>query len=145
MARSQLAERPADRLLAPHGLAPPEPQLQHAALRVTARGWEPLPLPAPHGSGALVVARDLHAHDAVAEHTDGRAPRVPPTPALPAGAGWAARLQAERGEPDAPAMVPARSYRKILAADRALGREFCFGGARLAPRPAEPEEEPAAA
>ena len=36
-------------------LAPPEPQLQHAALRLTARGWETLPLPAPDGSGALVV------------------------------------------------------------------------------------------
>ena len=42
-------------------LAPPEPQLQHAALRLTARGWETLPLPAPDGSGALVVALDLHA------------------------------------------------------------------------------------
>ena len=40
-------------------LAPPEPQLQHAALRLTARGWETLPLPAPDGSGALVVALDL--------------------------------------------------------------------------------------
>src|SRR5713101_4964444 len=28
-------------------LAPPEPQLQHAALRLTARGWETAPLPAP--------------------------------------------------------------------------------------------------
>jgi len=27
-------------------LAPPEPQLQHAALRLTARGWETQPLPA---------------------------------------------------------------------------------------------------
>ena len=35
-------------------LAAPEPQLQHAALRLTARGWETLPLPAPDGSGALV-------------------------------------------------------------------------------------------
>ena len=41
-------------------LAPPEPQLQHAALRLTARGWETAPLPAPDGSGALVVALDLH-------------------------------------------------------------------------------------
>src|SRR3712207_966898 len=32
-------------------LAPPEPQLQHAALRLTARGWETQPLPAPDGSG----------------------------------------------------------------------------------------------
>ena len=46
-------------------LAPPEPQLQHAALRLTARGWETAPLPAPDGSGALVVALDLHLHEAV--------------------------------------------------------------------------------
>ena len=31
-------------------LAPPEPQLQHAALRLTARGWETAPLPAPGGA-----------------------------------------------------------------------------------------------
>ena len=42
-------------------LAPPEPQLQHAALRLSARGWETAALPAPDGSGALVVALDLHA------------------------------------------------------------------------------------
>ena len=42
-------------------LAPPEPQLQHTALRLTARGWETLPLPAPDGSGALVVALRLVA------------------------------------------------------------------------------------
>lgn len=47
----------------------PEPQLQHAALRLTARGWETPPLPAPDGSGALVVALDLHAHQAVVERT----------------------------------------------------------------------------
>ena len=64
-------------------LAPPEPQLQHAALRLTARGWETSPLPAPDGSGALVVALDLHAHDAVVEHTDGRAQRVPLIPDRP--------------------------------------------------------------
>jgi Family of unknown function (DUF5996) len=53
-------------------LAPPEPQLQHAALRLTARGWETLPLPAPDGSGVLVVTLDLRLHEAVAEHSDGR-------------------------------------------------------------------------
>jgi hypothetical protein len=53
-------------------LAPPEPQLQHAALRLTARGWETLALPAPDGSGALVVVLDLRTHEAVAEHSDGR-------------------------------------------------------------------------
>jgi hypothetical protein len=53
-------------------LAPPEPQLQHAALRLTARGWETLPLPAPDGSGAIVVALDLRRHEAIVEHTDGQ-------------------------------------------------------------------------
>jgi hypothetical protein len=66
-------------------LAPPEPQLQHAALRLTARGWETAPLPAPDGSGALVVLLDLHAHEAVAEHSDGRSARVPLTPDRPVG------------------------------------------------------------
>jgi len=67
-------------------LAPPEPQLQHAALRLSGRGWETLPLPAPDGSGALVVALDLHHHDAVVEHSDGRAHRVPLAPDRPVGA-----------------------------------------------------------
>ena len=48
-------------------LAPAEPQLQHAALRLTARGWETDPLPAPDGSGSLVVALDLVHHEAVVE------------------------------------------------------------------------------
>ena len=53
-------------------MAPPEPQLQHAALRLTARGWETLPLRAPDGSGALAAALDLQSHELVAEHSDGR-------------------------------------------------------------------------
>jgi hypothetical protein len=61
-------------------LAPPEPQLQHGALRLTARGWETEPLPAPDGSGALVAALDLHTHHAVVEHSDGRMLRVPLAP-----------------------------------------------------------------
>src|ERR1700716_3095814 len=61
-------------------LAPPEPQLQHAALRLSARGWGTLPLPAPDGSGALVVALDLRSHEAVAEHSDGSVRRVALTP-----------------------------------------------------------------
>jgi hypothetical protein len=64
-------------------LAPPEPQLQHAALRLTARGWETLPLPAPDGSGAVVVALDLRSHEAVAEHSAGGAHRVPLAPDRP--------------------------------------------------------------
>ncbi len=67
-------------------LAPPEPQLQHAALRLSARGWETASLPAPDGSGALVVLLDLHAHEAVAEHSDGRRFRTPLTPDRPVGA-----------------------------------------------------------
>ena len=67
-------------------LAPPEPELQHAALRLTARGWETLPLPAPDRSGSLVVVLDLRLHEAGVEHSDGRAERVPLTPHRPVGA-----------------------------------------------------------
>src|SRR4051794_34770643 len=67
-------------------LAPPEPQLQHSALRLSARGWETLALPAPDGSGSLVVALDLHANEAVAEHSDGRSRRIALTPDRPVGA-----------------------------------------------------------
>lgn len=66
-------------------LAPPEPQLQHAALRLTARGWETLPLPAPNGSGAFVAALHLHTHEALVEHGDGRVLRIPLTPHRPVG------------------------------------------------------------
>ena len=61
-------------------LAPPEPQLQHAALRLTARGWETALLPAPDTSGALVVALDLRSHEAIVEHSGGRAQRIALTP-----------------------------------------------------------------
>ncbi len=61
-------------------LAPPEPQLQHAALRVSARGWETLPLPARDGSGAFVAGLDLRAHEAFVEHTGGGGDRVALTP-----------------------------------------------------------------
>ena len=64
-------------------LAPPEPQLQHAALRLTARGWETLALPAPDGSGALVAALDLRTHEAVVEHSAGNETRVALTPNRP--------------------------------------------------------------
>ena len=77
-------------------LAPPEPQLQHAALRLTARGWESAPLPAPDGSGALVALLDLHAHEAVAEHSDGRVARISLTPNRPVGEVTRAMLSAVR-------------------------------------------------
>jgi len=66
-------------------LAPPEPELQHAALRLTARGWETLPLAAPDGSGAIVATLDLRTHEAVVEHTHRAPQRVPLTPDRPVG------------------------------------------------------------
>lgn len=67
-------------------LAPPEPQLQHSALRLTARGLETLPLPAPDGSGALIVTIDLRSHETFVEHSDGRIRRVALLPDRPVGA-----------------------------------------------------------
>jgi hypothetical protein len=64
-------------------LAPPEPQLQHAALRLTARGWETAALPAPDASGAIVAGLDLRTHEALVEHSDGREVRVPLAPHRP--------------------------------------------------------------
>src|ERR1700712_4550417 len=67
-------------------LAPPEPQLQHTALRLSARGWETQPLPAPDGSGSLVAALDLRTYEALVEHSDGRVERIPLTPDRSVGA-----------------------------------------------------------
>jgi hypothetical protein len=64
-------------------LAPPQPQLQHAALQLTPRGWETHALPAPDGSGSIVAALDLHSHEAVLEHSDGEAVRLQLTPNRP--------------------------------------------------------------
>jgi hypothetical protein len=66
-------------------LAPPEPELQHTALRLTARGWETSPLPAPDGSGAIVAALDLRTHEAVVEHTARGTRRLALTPDRPVG------------------------------------------------------------
>jgi hypothetical protein len=78
-------------------LAPPEPQLQHAALRLNPRGWETLPLPAPDESGALAVALDLHTHEALVEHSDGRVARIPLTPDRPVAEVTRDVLDAVRG------------------------------------------------
>ena len=78
-------------------LAPPEPQLQHAALRLTARGWETYPLPAPDGSGAFVAALDLRAHHAVVEHSGGTERRVALAPDRPVGEVTRELLDAVRG------------------------------------------------
>jgi hypothetical protein len=91
-------------------LAPPEPQLQHAALRLTARGWETASLPAPDGSGSLVVALDLRSHEAVVEHSDRRTQRVALTPDRPVG----------------------EVTREVLAAVARVG-----GAVRINPRPQE--------
>ncbi len=77
-------------------LAPPEPQLQHAALRLSARGWETAPLRAPDGSGALVAVLDLRTHEALVEHTGGGVRRVPLTPHRPVGEVTREVLQAVR-------------------------------------------------
>src|SRR5262245_9518068 len=61
-------------------LAPPEPGYQHIALRLTPRGWETAPLPAPDGSGAVDVVLDLRTHAALVEHTDGRHHAIPLAP-----------------------------------------------------------------
>jgi len=66
-------------------LAPPEPQFQHVALRLSARGWETAALPAPDGSGALVAALDLRTHEALVEHSDGRVQRFALTPGRSVG------------------------------------------------------------
>jgi hypothetical protein len=78
-------------------LAPPEPQLQHAALRLTARGWETAPLPAPDGSGAFVAALDLHSHEALVEHSDGRVRTVSLVPHRSVGAVARELLEAVAG------------------------------------------------
>jgi hypothetical protein len=92
-------------------LAPPEPQLQHAALRLTARGWETLPLPAPDGSGALVVALDLRTHEAVIEHSDGGIRRA--------------------------ALVPDRSVGEVTREVLAAVRELAGGAVEIDPTPQE--------
>jgi Family of unknown function (DUF5996) len=77
-------------------LAPAEPQLQHTALRLTARGWETAPLPAPDGSGAFVVALDLRTHTALIEHSAGRVCDVALAPNRPVAQVTKELLQAVR-------------------------------------------------
>jgi hypothetical protein len=64
-------------------LAPAEPQLQHAALRLTPRGWETPTLRAPDGSGSIVATLDLRTHEAVVDHSAGRETRIALTPNRP--------------------------------------------------------------
>jgi len=66
-------------------LAPPEPELQHTALKLTARGYETGLLPAPNGSGAIVAVLDLRRHQVLIEHTEGSRGEFPLTPDRPVG------------------------------------------------------------
>lgn len=77
-------------------LAPPEPQLQHTALRLTARGLETSPLPAPDGSGAILATLDLRRHEALVEHTGGSVRATPLTPDRPVAEVTRAVLEAVR-------------------------------------------------
>ena len=52
----------------------------HTALRLSARGWETAALPAPNGSGAIVVGLDLQSHEATVEHSQADTTRVALTP-----------------------------------------------------------------
>jgi hypothetical protein len=78
-------------------LSAPQPQLQHTALRLSARGWETALLPAPDGSGGFVVALDLLNHQAVVEHNDGRSARIALAPDRPVGSVTRDVLEAVRG------------------------------------------------
>jgi hypothetical protein len=78
-------------------LAPEEPQLQHGALALTARGWETPLLPAPDGSGALVATLDLRTHEAVVEHSDRRVARIALGPDRAVGDVTTELLDAVRG------------------------------------------------
>ena len=91
-------------------LAPAEPQLQHAALRLSARGWETLPLPCPNGTGVFSVTLDLRSHEAVVVHGGGRAERI--------------------------ALFPDRSVGEVTRAVLAAVRELA-GPVAIDPRPQE--------
>jgi len=77
-------------------LAPAEPELLHAALRLSARGWETRLLATPNGSGAIVLVLDLHRHEVRVEHSDGDVRQVPLTPDRAVGEVTRAVLAATR-------------------------------------------------
>jgi hypothetical protein len=93
-------------------LAPPEPELQHAALRLTARGWGTRLLPAPDGSGGFGIVLDLRRHVAILEHVDGRERVVP--------------------------LMPNRAVRDVFA-DVLGGVEELAGAVEISPTPQETE------
>ena len=107
-------------------LAPPEPQLQHAALRLTARGWETAPLPAPDGSGALVIALDLRRHLALIEHSAGGSDQIALTPNRPVG-----RLSSKSAAPRAPMVVPVKALNRMPRDSPCNGEVFTASVAEL--------------
>jgi hypothetical protein len=123
-------------------LAPPEPQLQHAALRLTARGWETAPLPAPNGSGAVVVALDLHAHEAVVEHSQGDHMRAALTPnqsvaavtreVLAAVRSLAGGVEVDLRPAEVPWTVPLDQDEEHASYDPAAVRSYLSAAARAA-------------
>jgi hypothetical protein len=83
-------------------LAPPEPQLQHAALRLTARGWETAPLPRAGRLGhARHRDRSPYNHEVVVETSNGGVRRVALVPI--ARSAWSpARFSTPSGDLSAP-------------------------------------------
>jgi Family of unknown function (DUF5996) len=78
-------------------LAPREPQLQHSALRLTARGWETLPLPVADRAGDVVLGLDLRDHEAFIESSSGLRKRIPLAPNRSVGSVTNAILEEVRG------------------------------------------------
>ena len=64
-------------------LAPPEPQLQHAALRLSARGWNAPAARTQRLRVLIVAAIDLNTHEAVVEHSGGHESRIALSPNRP--------------------------------------------------------------
>jgi Family of unknown function (DUF5996) len=123
-------------------LAPHEPELQHAALRLTARGWETLPLPAPDGSGAFVAGLDLRAHQALVEHSRGMEARIDlsaepavadvTTELLEAIADVAGRVQINMKPQEVPWTVPLDEDREHATYDRDAVCEYFMAATRAA-------------
>ncbi len=123
-------------------LAPPEPQLQHGALRLTARGWETRPLPAPDGSGAIVVTLDLRTHEAVVEHSDGRTAGVALAPDRPVAEVTSGVIEAvtrfvgpvdlELRPQEVPWTVPLDKDREHARYDRAQVADYFAAATRVA-------------
>ena len=92
-------------------LAPPEPQLQHAALRLTARGWETRRCRPPTARGRSSSRSTCAPTRRVVEHSDGRAQRVALTPDRPVGEVTRELLGGRRARSAAPSRSTRRRRR----------------------------------